>query len=180
VQRYYANDADVTGDVELAAWVAELGAQAGGRLVGVDKPTSVASLGDLVAIVIWTGSAQHSAVNFPQFPFMGVMPNTVGALWDQWPTPGVPDDATTHLKLLPPYDMSVLQLNTVYQLSEMRMNKLGHYGMLHFLDGRVRELVSDFVKELEAAEKVIAARDKSRFLSYPYLLPSTIPASIHI
>ncbi|MFI5301335.1 MAG: lipoxygenase family protein, partial [Polyangiales bacterium] len=139
VRRYYANDADVVGDTELAAWVTELGSQEGGRLVGVARPTTVAALGDLVAIIVWTGSAQHSAVNFTQFPYMGVMPNTVGALWNEWPVAGVPDDDETHVKLLPPYDMSVLQLNTVYQLSSMRMNRLGHYPLLHFRDGRVRE-----------------------------------------
>ena len=44
----------------------------------------------------------------------------------------------------------------------------------------MRGLVDRFNADLKAVEKVIAARDKGRFLPYPYLLPSNIPASIHI
>jgi arachidonate 15-lipoxygenase len=180
VARYYASDDAVVADAEVAAWVAELGAADGGRLAGVRAVRTVDELAQLVAIVIWTGSAQHSAVNFPQFPYMGVVPNIVGALWSAWPGPGIPDDAETHLKLLPPFRMAMLQFTTVYQLSALRMNRLGDYPLLHFLDTGVHPLLEAFRAELKAAEAVIAERDRARYLPYPHLLPSTIPASIHI
>jgi arachidonate 15-lipoxygenase len=180
VQRYYPTDAEVAGDPELAAWIGEMGAADGGRLQGLEPVTSASALADLLATVIWTGSAQHAAVNFPQFPYMGVMPNILGAFWAEWPVPGRPSDEGTYLSLMPPYNMAALQHGTVYQLSSLRMNRLGHYPFLHFKDKAVRALVERFNADLQEAEKVIAARDQGRFLPYPFLLPSNIPASIHI
>jgi hypothetical protein len=76
--------------------------------------------------------------------------------------------------------MAMLQFTTVYQLSALRMNRLGDYPLLHFLDTGVHPLLEAFRAELKAAEAVIAERDRARYLPYPHLLPSTIPASIHI
>jgi arachidonate 15-lipoxygenase len=133
-----------------------------------------------MAVVVWTGSAQHAAVNFPQYPYMSVVPNLVGAFWSEWPVAGAAHDEATLLSVMPPYDMAMLQHATVYQLSSLRMNRLGHYGRLHFHDEEVRSLVEAFNRDLEAVERIIADRDQGRFLPYPFLLPSSIPASIHI
>lgn len=180
VRRYYASDAAVLADHELAAWTTELGSREGGRLHGLRRLETVEALAELVGIVIWTGSAQHAAVNFPQFPFMSSMPNMVGALWAEWPGPGVADDEATHLRVLPPNDIAWLQFATVYQLSSLRINRLGHYPTWHFHDAQARALVEAFNADLAQAEEVIAARDGARFMPYPFLLPSAIPASIHI
>jgi arachidonate 15-lipoxygenase len=179
VANYYPTDAHVAGDVELAAFVDELGSAEGGRLQGIPRPETVPALVDLVSAIIWIGSAQHAAVNFTQYPYMGVVPNMVGAMWGTWP-PTAPPDANTMLGLLPPYNMALLQVHTVFQLSAIRVNRLGDYPMGHFVAKADRAAASAFAAELAEVEAAIAARDQSRWISYPHLLPSNIPASIHI
>jgi arachidonate 15-lipoxygenase len=175
----YPSDDDVANDHELAAFVAELGASDGGRIKGVVRPMDIESLADFVTNVIWIASGQHAAVNFPQYPFMGYVPNMAGAFWSEWPPPNL-DDPNLYATLLPPYNIAVLQMHTVYQLSSLRINHLGRYGLTTFLDGRVRDAISTFQKELEEIEKATKERDAGRYMSYPHLFPSNIPQSIHI
>ena len=180
VRRYYPADAAVAADPELGAWIREMGSPEGGRLQGLHPVETVSALVELMATVVWTGSAQHAAVNFPQFPYMSAPPNLLGAFWAEWPVPGVKSDEATLLSVMPPYNMAMIQHGTTYQLSSLRMNRLGHYPWLHFKDREVRGLVDRFNADLNEVEKVIAARDPGRLLPYPFLLPSNIPASIHV
>lgn len=183
VDRYvriaYASDADVANDTELAAFCAEMSASDGGRIKGVVRPMTLDALTQFVTDIVWIASAQHAAVNFPQYPFMGYVPNMAGALFAEWPPKNL-DDPDLYASLLPPYNLAVLQLHTVFQLSSLRINHLGHYGLTTFLDPHVRSAISDFKSELEEIEKATRARDASRFMSYPHLFPSNIPQSIHI
>jgi hypothetical protein len=117
-------------------------------------------------------------VNFTQYPFMGLATNMAGALWSSWP--GTAGDEATHLKVAPPLNAAVMQLNTVYQLSNLRVNYLGRYGMLHFHDLGARRSVAAFQDRLVEIEAEMVRRDASRFLPYPHLRPSTVPNSIHI
>ncbi len=180
VRRYYPADAIVAADAELAAWVREMGAPDGGRLQRIHPVTTVEALVDLMATVLFTASAQHAAVNFPQFPYMSAIPNLLGAFWAEWPVPGKPSDEATHLSVMPPYNMAMVQHGTTYQLSSLRMNRLGHYPLMHFRDREVQGLVDRFNADLKTVENVIADRARGRFLPYPFLLPSNIPASIHV
>lgn len=175
----YASDADVVSDVELAAFVDELGANEGGRIRGVVRPMTVDALTDFVTNLVWIASAQHAAVNFTQYPFMGYVPNMAGAFWSEWP-PADLDAANLLTTLLPPYNLAVLQMHTVYQLSSVRVNHLGHYGLTTFLDGAVRDAIGAFKSELADIETASKARDATRMMSYPHLFPSNIPQSIHI
>ena len=175
---YYTTDADVVADYELQAFATELGAKDGGRIRGVRPPTTRDELAALVAQLIWTATAQHSAVNFTQLPYMGLATNMAGAMWSTWPAASL--DPETHLAAAPPLNAAVMQLNTVYQLSNLRVNYLGQYGLLHFHDLDARHAVSAFKGALEALEVDMVGRDATRYLPYPHLRPSTVPNSIHI
>ena len=180
VRLAYASDEDVTKDLELAAFVRELGSQDGGRIPGVTQPTSIDTLALLVTNIVWIASGQHAAVNFTQYPFMGYVPNMAGAFWSEWP-PTSFDEANLYALLLPPYNVAVLQMHTVYQLSQVRVNHLGHYGLTTFLDDpKIRAAISTFQEELKWIETDTKARDAKRTLHYDHLLPSKIPLSIHI
>lgn len=179
VRLYYQQDTDVAGDYELQGFLREFSAQDGGRIRGVGVVDSVEALGELMSVILWTGTAQHAAVNFPQYPYMGAVPNMAGAFWSQWP-PENPDAEDLLLKLLPPYNLAMAQVYTVLQLSSLRLNRLGHYSPTHFLHPPARELVETFQRELDAIEATINERDAGRLLSYPFLKPSQIPQSIHI
>lgn len=177
---YYGGDADVVADTELRAWLAELGAEDGGRLKHIRAVESIDALVELVAIVIFTATCQHAAVNFAQFPFMGWVQNMPGAAWAPPPTRDTPNTREAYQALLPPWDMTVAAADAVYQLSNLRMNWLGQYPPLHFRDHRVAAVLQRFKDGLHAAEAVIVEANRERLLPYPFLVPSTIPNSIHI
>jgi len=177
---YYKLDSDVAGDIELAAWLDELGSEEGGRLKHLRPVNTLPDLIELMSNIIFIASAQHAAVNFPQYPFMGYVPNMPGAGWAPAPTMDTPDTEAELLLRLPPWNMTTLAADTVWQLSEVRVNYLGKYGITAFSDPRTSPLIRDFRAALEAVEEDIKRRDASRLLPYPFLLPSTIPASINI
>lgn len=175
---YYRDDAAVARDPEAQAFVAELGARDGGRLRGVPVVRSVAALASLVTLAVFTASVQHAAVNFPQYPFMGYVPAIPAGLYAPPPTLDTPDAEASLLAALPPVDLAVLQIYTVYQLSAIRLDPLGAYAP--FSDPRVNAPLAALRERLAALESAIEARDAARPLSYPYLRPSLVPASIII
>lgn len=175
---YYADDAAVAGDPELRGFVAELSARDGGRLTGVPAVQTVAALSDLLTFVIFTGSVQHAAVNFPQYPTMGFMPGIAAGLYAPPPTLATPDTEGSYLAALPQLDVTVLQMYTVFQLSAIRVTALGDYPP--FSDPRVLGPLGAMRNRLAALESDIVARDAGRTLPYHYLRPSLVPASIII
>jgi arachidonate 15-lipoxygenase len=79
---YYPTAADVIGDYELQAWVAELASKQGGSIQdigdrqvdGTPRIETAEYLAKLLTQVIFTASAQHAAVNFPQHTIMSYTP----------------------------------------------------------------------------------------------------------
>ena len=76
---YYCDDEAVTGDTELAQWAASIASE--GHIVGFKPITSRAQLVDVCTMIIFTASAQHAAVNFPQRTIMTFAPAVTGAGW---------------------------------------------------------------------------------------------------
>ena len=71
---YYEDDGAVAADTELQAWRDELESADGGMLRGIGTLATTAELTDLLTFVVFTASAQHAAVNFPQLDIMSVTP----------------------------------------------------------------------------------------------------------
>ncbi|MBX3274851.1 MAG: hypothetical protein KF729_31595 [Sandaracinaceae bacterium] len=180
VELYYPDDAAVAADTELAAFLAELGGEDGGRLRGVPVARGRAQLAELLSVMIWTASAQHSALNYAQFPYMGMIPNLPGAGYAPAPTAATPDEERSLVDLLPPVDVATEHFTLAYQLSNIRRNFLGDYPLLHWKHRPAKALADAFAKHLKDLELLIGARDGGRLLSYPFLRPSLIAASIHI
>lgn len=181
VELVYETDATVATDPELRAFRAELRAQDGGRLSGVpQRVDSIAKLADLVAFVLFTTSAHHAALNYTQGDFMGWAPNMPTAAFAPPPTePGGDRDAAWS-RALPAHGLASAQLEFMWQQSQIRDDRLGRYPAGHFADPRVAPILDRFQASLESANTVIAERDAKRNMSYPYLLPSLLTASIHI
>jgi arachidonate 15-lipoxygenase len=199
VRLYYSSDRAVQEDEEVQAWKRGIVAPAdpaapnhGGGLKGSEQVDGIDALVHLVTLSIFTGSVWHAAVNFPQFPLMSFPANMPGAAYADAPnrdtvairsTVGakdVPIQPEQWLAMLPPMDRALLQINVLYELSAVRENRLGYYPRLHFLDARVQPLIDQLQARLAIIEAEIEGRNRTRFLEYPYLLPSRIPASIHI
>ncbi|WP_437923000.1 lipoxygenase family protein [Sorangium sp. So ce291] len=183
---YYTSDADVQGDYELQSWFAELSSPSGGGLsdIGEDGAIStVAYLADLLTHVIFTASAQHAAVNFPQNFIMGFTPALPLAAYAPAPsiTEGLPPSEI--FQHLPPLQQALLQLGVMTLLGGVYYSRLGDYDRnipgVYFTDARVREPLEAFQRALLDVETTIGKRNLRR-IPYVVLLPSQIPQSINI
>jgi len=176
VALYYADDAHVQGDYELQAWAAELVAFAGGRVIGFGQDGGIATRDYLIqalTILIWTASAQHAAVNFPQGDIMSYPPAQPLAAY----APSTPK--TSLLDVLPPLDQALAQLELGRSLGLAYHTQLGRYKKGYFRDPRVRDALVAFQAELDRIEGLINDRNTLRD-PYSHLLPSKIPQSINI
>lgn len=68
VSVYYVDDEAVIADTELAAWTEDL--ILNGKVKGFKPIVLRTQLVDVLTMVIYTATAQHAAVNFPQRPLM--------------------------------------------------------------------------------------------------------------
>jgi arachidonate 15-lipoxygenase len=182
VALHYADDAAVAADPELCAWTTEIRAEDGGRVRGFPARLETRdALGSALAWLVFTVSAQHSALNYSQFEMMGYAPAMPAAGYAPSLGRDPAIDATlAWSRFLPPLALAAEQLDFFYEQSMVRVNQLGHYPAGHFHDARVAPLVERFAAALARAEETVAERNRARFMPYPWLLPSSIPASIHV
>lgn len=187
VDLYYAHDADVVADTELAAWATCLAGEA--KIKGFGPVTTRAQLTEICTMVIFTASAQHAAVNFPQKDIMAFAPAVTGAGWQAAPNGQRGHDKTGWLAMMPPMALALEQLNVLELLGSVHYRPLGDYRSnafpypLWFQDPRVTETegpLAWFQAALADVEAEIAARNAERMQPYPYLQPSLIPTSINI
>lgn len=183
---YYASDADVVGDTELAAFCAEL--RGSGRVIGFPVLETVDGLVAVVTMMVFNGSAQHAAVNFPQQTDMTWVPNVTGSAWAPGPDDVSPTEAAWFAQM-PSVDLALQQLNTLWVLGGVHFRKLGDYLSAEFpynpwfLDARVTRdggPLEAFRNDLRAVEAQIERNNLGRTVPYTYLLPSLVPESINI
>ncbi len=179
VAAIYATDDGPANDKQLQNWVTELTSHQGGRVrnIGptVDGAEVVQTQGQLakvLAIIIFTASAQHSAVNFPQASIMSFAPAMPLAGYNPVPSSG------PWLATLPPLDQALTQLNLGTLLGSVHYTRLGQYGSDYFTDAKIQAALGKFQKALTAIEE--SMNNSGLATTYPYLLPSLIPQSINI
>jgi arachidonate 15-lipoxygenase len=184
---YYADDAAVTGDTELAAWAASITVD--GKITGFPTITTRAQLAAACTMIIFTASAQHAAVNFPQKSVMAFAPAVTGAGWTAAPTAQAGHDEADWLAAMPPVALALEQLNVLYLLGSVHYRPLGDYRSndfpypAWFQDPAIigpDAALSRFQSALEQVEAQIVARNAARMAPYPFLQPSLIPTSINI
>lgn len=186
VDLYYAHDADVVADTELAAWAACLAGEA--KIKGFGAIATRAQLAKVCAMVMFTASAQHAAVNFPQKDIMAFAPAVTGAGWQAAPNGQRGHDKAGWLAMMPPMALALEQLNVLELLGSVHYRPLGDYRSnafpypLWFQDPRVTGAegpLAWFQAALQGVEAEIVARNAQRMQPYPYLQPSLIPTSIN-
>lgn len=180
---YYNSNNDVQGDLPLQNWAKELVAFDGGRLHDFgDRDGEISTLEYLVnavTMVIFTSSAQHAAVNFPQNGIMSFAPAMPTAGYETAKVVGVGTSKQDWLNLLPPLDQAQQQINLLYLLGSVYFTNLGNYEDGYFSDSKVAEPLQMFQKRLQDIEEIIERRNLER-PAYDYLKPSNIPQSINI
>lgn len=187
IEIYYSSDDDVIKDTELVAWTGEI--QSSGKIAGFTPITSRSQLVNVLTMVIFTASAQHAAVNFPQPSMMTYAPAICATSAAPAPDSAEGKKEADWNAMMPPTLVAVEKLNIYYLLGSVYHGRLGDYRQTSFpyapifKDKRVTGSggpLQRFQARLLDIEATINARNKTRRQPYEFLQPSKIPASTNI
>ncbi|XP_063740867.1 arachidonate 12-lipoxygenase, 12R-type-like isoform X2 [Eleginops maclovinus] len=182
---YYKSDEEVEKDTELQKWISDIFEHGflSQKSTGIPQRfTSVAELVKFVTMVIFTCSAQHSAVNTGQYDYGGWMPNTPISLQLPPPTTKGTTSEATMLNTLPDVSTTVQGMSTVWLLSKPSSDfvTLGQFPEGHFSEVIPWELMKDFQGELEVLSAAIEVRNRKLDIPYTYLDPAKMENSVAI
>jgi arachidonate 15-lipoxygenase len=184
---YYPSDSDVTGDYELKAWATELATT--GKVKGFRAITTRAQLVDVLTAIIFNTSAQHAAVNFPQYSVMTYAPFSAGAGGTPAPTASAGQSEASWSQMLPSRLAAQEQILLFHILGGVYYRPLGEYKDNAFphlpvlLDPAIAGPggpLERFRTALGGIENTIRQRNTTRSRPYEHLLPSRIPSSTNI
>ncbi|MBT9312060.1 lipoxygenase family protein [Leptothoe kymatousa] len=180
---YYPNDAAVQQDSSLQAWAQELVSHDGGRVVEFGETNgqiqTLNYLIDAITLIIFTASAQHAAVNFPQKDIMSYAPAMPTAGYAPLHNLGEHTTKEDYFSLLPPLSQAQEQLKLLHLLGSTHFTQLGEYGPGYFTNPDVQAPLGRFRNRLDEITDTIHERNRNR-PPYDYLLPKNIPQSINI
>eukprot|EP00904_Undaria_pinnatifida_P008485 jgi/Undpi1/4767/HiC_scaffold_18.g08120.m1 len=194
---YYQNDVDISNDYELKAFVDELVNI--GQMTWLKEIDTSADkkglLAKVLASLIYSASALHAAVNFPQKPRVSFVPNTPGSVYAPPPTDKEERTMQDYLNYLPPLEIATSQVVLSTLLGSVFHTKLGDYETHQFSDKRVEKPLARFQQAIEDIEVdmvdenayVVAAwrkrgkgKKNAANFAYTTLLPDNVPQSINI
>lgn len=184
---YYTSDSDVDNDTELTAWVDDVANN--GKISGFKAITSRQQLVDVITMIIFTATAQHAVVNFPQPELFGYAPAISAAAYAPAPQTATGLTEADWQKMMPPMLAAYEKINIYQILGAVHHIKLGQYNRAVYpyeplmTDPRIVSAggpLQRFQKELASIEQEIIQRNQSRAYPYRYLLPSQIPNSTNI
>lgn len=185
VTLYYKSNHDVEEDQELQAWIREVTHDGFAELPDFGLPGTLSSrkeLSTLLAVVIFTCTAQHAATNNGQFDWCAWVPNTPCTM--RHPPPTDKDAVTMDLIMstLPDVSQSCVQLAITWHLGRPQPDAIpmGQYAEEYFTEREAQELIKKFRKELKDVEEHILSQNEGLDLQYLVLLPSRIENSITI
>ena len=173
--------ANIQADGRLVRWWASLSDDSECRYRGVPA-LSPATLRQMLAHWIFTGSCFHAAVNFPQYDDMAFSPNQPFSLYSPWPAelPDVKDVDVALLAALPPLDQALGQATTLDFLTNYRTERLGHYRPDTWTAPYQEAAAAAFLADLADVEREIDERNMTRPYKYEFLKPSNVPNSTSV
>ncbi|XP_029362458.1 arachidonate 12-lipoxygenase, 12R-type-like isoform X1 [Echeneis naucrates] len=182
---YYDTDAEVQKDSELQKWIQDIFEHGFLSQTGNGIPqrfTTVAELIKFVTMVIFTCSAQHSAVNTGQYDYCGWMPNTPSTLQLPPPTTKGTTDETTMLHTLPDVNTTVQSMASLWLLSKSSSDfvAFGQYPEEHFIEEVICQLIKDFQRRLALLSATIKIRNQTLEIPYTYMDPAEFENSVAI
>eukprot|EP00066_Takifugu_rubripes_P007136 XP_003972437.1 PREDICTED: hydroperoxide isomerase ALOXE3-like [Takifugu rubripes] len=182
---YYKNDLEVKQDSELQKWIQDIYEHGflSQKDTGIPQSFStVAEVVRFVTMVVFTCSAQHSAVNGGQYDYGGWMPNNPITLQLPPPTTKGTTSEATMLKTLPDVNATVQGMATMWLLSKRSTDfvSLGQYPEEHFSEEIPFTFIKDFQAELRQLSAEIEARNVDLEIPYTYMDPGDIENSVAI
>uniref|UniRef100_A0A3Q3F270 Arachidonate 15-lipoxygenase type B n=1 Tax=Kryptolebias marmoratus TaxID=37003 RepID=A0A3Q3F270_KRYMA len=186
---YYKDDKMVQKDSELQAWIKDifqkgfLGNKDTGQWFHIlYKLDTVDELVNFVTMVIFTCSAQHSAVNSGQYDFDGWMPNTPVSIDLPPPTTKGTADEAMLLRAFPHINTTVNGMATVWLLSKQSTDSvfLGNYPEELFTEDIPLQKKRAFKEDLMKLSEEINQRNEHLDLPYIYLDPKLVENSVSL
>eukprot|EP00038_Savillea_parva_P002296 m.112944 g.112944 ORF g.112944 m.112944 type:complete len:1353 (-) comp10791_c0_seq1:100-4158(-) len=182
----YDNDT-VKGDKELQALVKDLSDPLLGGVKGIPTIDTVDKLVFFLTNIFFTATAQHSAVNFGQFDFLGFVPGRPLTLTKGMPTdPSIVDDKYI-MSALPGIDKTWATIQVIRIISLPADHTLDPFSsepmvpsLMAVKNTAFPNEHAAFVKKLEKIEEEMRSRNGRWESSYRYLYPSQIAGSIAI
>ncbi|XP_042073197.1 hydroperoxide isomerase ALOXE3 isoform X2 [Haplochromis burtoni] len=182
---YYKSDAEVQKDSEVNKWIYDIYEHGflSKEETGIpQKFNTVDEMVKFVTMVIFTCSAQHSAVNTGQYDFGAWMPNYPTTM--QLPPPTTKGEANenTMLEKFPEVNTTVHGMGTMWLLSKSSADCvfLGNYPEEHFTEEVPLKKIKQFQEDLGKLSADIEDRNKRLDLPYTYLDPKFIENSVSI
>nr|CAB3221311.1 arachidonate 5-lipoxygenase-like [Phallusia mammillata] len=178
---YYKCDEDVREDFELQDWIRDVAVEGvawqDGDYRGVpDHIDTLEQLIDICHTVIFTSSAQHSAVNFGQFDTYKYIPSATGGMMLP---PHRRGEGTMEriMTSLPGVRVSGTFIAFAFILSTYSDSEvfLGNFPQRLFTDEETMQCQRDFKADLEVFSEKIKERNLKLDHPYTYLLPERIP-----
>ena len=186
IRHYYENDEAMMEDDELQAWIEEIVNPNKGKLKGFgdNEDGKILTLDYLiraVSFIIFSGSVQHAAVNFPQKSLMSYAPSVAGALWRSPPASGVNCNPKWWQQSIAPVHVAIEQVGVMEALGSIYYTQIGKYRRNELpKDAVVQAALKKYQKKLKDIDRVINERERYEILKYDYLRPKNVPQSINI
>ena len=133
INEFYSSDSDVKEDSELQSWANDLYINGFPSGMGSDNsdghgfPDSLndkAQLKELCTLIIFTGSAQHAAINFGQYDMYSYVPNAPTDMRLPLPTSKGKADLQTLLNALPDKNATLIGVAVPYILSQFSRSEV--------------------------------------------------------
>uniref|UniRef100_A0A3P8URG4 Si:dkey-17e16.9 n=1 Tax=Cynoglossus semilaevis TaxID=244447 RepID=A0A3P8URG4_CYNSE len=183
VKFYYPTDCHVCKDSELQKWIKEIFSYGFLERQSSGIPSSFCCINDLskfLTMIIFTCTAQHSAVNNGQYDYYSNVYNNSILL--RKPPPSTKGQTTmkTILETLPNVGETASFVALARLLSTDLSNfvPLGSYPEERFDDPAILQMIKEFQAELSYLSEEITARNSQMECPYEYMLPSLIENSI--
>ncbi len=181
---YYKSDQDVRQDFELQNWFKTLRKPVNEGGLGIvslpENLTNRDQLIDILKIIIFTASPQHSAIAWIQYQYMAFYPNMPGALFQPVPTTkGKFANENSLTSFLPDAKLSLSRIQFITLVGTKSDPKaFTDFGKNSFQDPRAIKVLKGLQHRLEVVERRIEQRNKRRKVCYPGFLPSRMANSV--
>uniref|UniRef100_A0A9J8A0C4 Si:dkey-17e16.9 n=1 Tax=Cyprinus carpio carpio TaxID=630221 RepID=A0A9J8A0C4_CYPCA len=185
VEFYYQSDSDVQQDTELQDWIKEIFIHGFLEQSSTGIPQCFSTVEEVikfVSMVIFTVSAQHSALRAGQFDYGSWFPNAPGSLKQPPPTSKGSSDKSILLDTLPDMNTSAYLVSVFWLLSKPSSDlvSLGQYPEDYFCQMAPQKRIRDFQAELSFFSEAIKDRNKGLQVPYTYMCPDNISNSVSI
>jgi len=183
VHHHYQDDSAVKADTVLQGWAQEMASKEKAAIPGFKSEIQDRKeLAHILQIIIWNGSALHSLLNFPQWPYLGYIPNRPNGLYLDMPKEDGNDITPQYLQqaLLPKFAtafqiafswlLSLPSETNLLQLAEKESHHSEHGKKFHKRLVEVTEAINHRNEELR----------KQGRNPYIFLLPENVACSVDI